>query len=69
MRNRTVGNADGRALSALVDDLREAAREADFALDPRELHAALRDAMDKIAVRPQWGGHPRVSIYGRLKHG
>ncbi len=60
-------NADGRALSALVDDLREAAREADFALDPRELYATLRDAMDKVAVRPPWGGHPRVSIYGLLE--
>lgn len=61
------GNADGRALSSLVDELREAAREAEFALDPRELHAALRDAMDKVAVRPPWGGHPRVSVYGLLE--
>ncbi|MCB2048075.1 MAG: double-strand break repair protein AddB [Novosphingobium sp.] len=60
-------NADGRALAAFVDELREAGRDADCALDPREIHAVLRDAMDRVAVRPPWGGHPRVSIYGLLE--
>ena len=58
---------DGRALSAFVEDLREAARGAGTLLDPRELHAALRDAMDRTAVRPPWGGHPRVAVYGLLE--
>jgi ATP-dependent helicase/nuclease subunit B len=58
---------DGRALSAFVDDLRDAARDADTNLDPRELHAVLRDAMARIAVRPPWGGHPRVAIYGLIE--
>ena len=61
------GGADGRALSAFVEELREAAREAGTRLDPRELAAVLRDAMDRIAVRPPWGGHPRVFIYGLLE--
>jgi ATP-dependent helicase/nuclease subunit B len=60
-------NADGRALAAFIEELREAAREADFVLEPRELHAVLRDAMERIAVRPPWGGHPRVAIYGLLE--
>ncbi len=60
-------NADGRALAAFVEELREAARELGFALEPRELHAVLRDAMERIAVRPPWGGHPRVAIYGLLE--
>lgn len=60
-------NADGRALAALVDDLREAAGEAGTGLDARELHAVLRDAMERVAVRPPWGGHPRVAIYGLLE--
>lgn len=60
-------NADGRALAAFIEDLRVAAREAHFALEPRELHAVLRDAMERIAVRPPWGGHPRVAIYGLLE--
>jgi ATP-dependent helicase/nuclease subunit B len=59
--------ADGRALSAFVEDLRAAARAAGTVLDPRELHAVLRDAMDRVAVRPPWGGHPRVAIYGLIE--
>ncbi len=58
---------DGRALSGFVEDLREAARGAGTLLDPRELHAVLRDAMERIAVRPPWGGHPRVAVYGLLE--
>jgi ATP-dependent helicase/nuclease subunit B len=60
-------NADGRALSGFVEELREAARAAGTMLDPRELHAVLRDAMDRVAVRPPWGGHPRVAIYGLIE--
>jgi ATP-dependent helicase/nuclease subunit B len=59
--------ADGRALAAFVEEMREAARTAGTMLDPRELHAVLRDAMDRIAVRPPWGGHPRIAIYGLLE--
>jgi ATP-dependent helicase/nuclease subunit B len=58
---------DGRALAQLVEELREAAREARTRLDPAELHAVLRDAMERVAVRPPWGGHPRVAIYGLLE--
>ncbi|HEY6817128.1 MAG TPA: double-strand break repair protein AddB, partial [Croceibacterium sp.] len=59
--------ADGRALSAFVDELRLNAREVGTRLDPAELPAALREAMDRVAVRPPWGGHPRVAIYGLLE--
>jgi ATP-dependent helicase/nuclease subunit B len=58
---------DGRALSALAEDLRLHAAEAGFAIDPGELPAALRDAMERVAVRPPYGGHPRVAIYGLLE--
>jgi len=58
---------DGRALAAFIDELRDAARAADTAIEPRELPAALRDAMERVAVRPPWGGHPRVAIYGLLE--
>ncbi|HMP55377.1 MAG TPA: double-strand break repair protein AddB [Novosphingobium sp.] len=58
---------DGRALSAFVEDLRSAAREIGTVLPVRDLPAALRDAMDRVAVRPPWGGHPRVSLYGLLE--
>lgn len=59
--------AAGRALAAFIDDLRLAARDARTVVKAREAHAVLRDAMDRIAVRPPWGGHPRVAIYGLLE--
>ncbi|VWX51260.1 double-strand break repair protein AddB [Novosphingobium sp. 9U] len=58
---------DGRALAQFVEDLREAARETGTRLAPTELHAVLRDAMERVSVRPPWGGHPRVAIYGLLE--
>ena len=61
------GKADGRALAAFLEELREAARAVGSRLDPRELHAMLHDAMGRVAVRPPWGGHPRIAIYGLLE--
>jgi len=60
-------NADGRALSALLSEFTDAAREAGTRLPPRDLAAALRGSMERVAVRPPWGGHPRVAIYGLLE--
>jgi ATP-dependent helicase/nuclease subunit B len=59
--------ADGRALSAFVDELRLHARDVGTRLNTAELPAVLREAMDRVAVRPPWGGHPRVAIYGLLE--
>ncbi|MBD2842047.1 PD-(D/E)XK nuclease family protein [Erythrobacter rubeus] len=58
---------DGRALSAMVDDLRLHARATDTRVAPSDIGNILRDCMDEIAVRPPYGGHPRVSIYGLLE--
>ncbi len=58
---------DGRALAAMVEDLRLHAREIGTGIELRELHVVLRDVMEQIAVRPPYGGHPRVSIYGLLE--
>lgn len=59
--------ADGCALASWLEELREAAAQAGLALAPHDLPTALRDAMDRVAVRPPWGGHPRVAIYGLLE--
>ncbi len=59
--------AAGRALSAFVEELREAARAEGTTLPPRDLPAVLREAMDRVAVRPPWGGHPRVAIFGLIE--
>ena len=58
---------DGRALSAFVEDLRLQARDVPLRLEGADLPSALRDAMDRVAVRPLYGGHSRVAIYGLLE--
>jgi ATP-dependent helicase/nuclease subunit B len=58
---------DGRALSAFVEDLRLHARSIAMPLEADDLPYVLRDAMDRVAVRPPYGGHPRVAIYGLLE--
>ncbi|EGD58683.1 helicase [Novosphingobium nitrogenifigens DSM 19370] len=62
--------ADGRALAAFVEDWSGAAGDARLAgvlVDPAELPALLRDAIDQVAVRPPYGGHSRLAIYGLLE--
>ncbi|MFB0611614.1 PD-(D/E)XK nuclease family protein [Aurantiacibacter poecillastricola] len=58
---------DGRALSAFVEDLRLHARDIGTPVEAEDLPHILRDAMDRVAVRPPYGGHPRVAIYGLLE--
>ena len=58
---------DGRALSAMVEDMREQARALGTDIAPADLAAIVRDCMDEIAVRPPYGGQPRVAIYGLLE--
>ncbi len=65
--DRLWANADGRALATFIEELRIAAREVELPFERRELAAALRDAMERTAVRPPWGGHPRVAIYGLIE--
>ncbi|MFC3174736.1 double-strand break repair protein AddB [Novosphingobium bradum] len=59
--------ADGRALAAFIDSLRVAAADAATSLAPEDLPTMLGDAMEREAVRPPWGGHPRVAIYGLIE--
>ncbi len=65
--DRIWAREDGRALSRMVEDLRYHARECSTVIDAVDLGAILRDAMDAVAVRPNYGGHPRVAIYGLLE--
>ncbi|WFL76845.1 PD-(D/E)XK nuclease family protein [Altererythrobacter arenosus] len=58
---------DGRALSRFVEELRLQARETGTLVAVSDIHSALRDAMEQVAVRPPYGGHPRVAIYGLLE--
>lgn len=61
------GEADGRALAAFVEQWREAAQDSALPVEPADLHALLSDALAEIAVRPPYGGHPRLAIYGLLE--
>ena len=61
---------DGRALAQWVEDWSAASSDpaiAETRVDPTELPALLRDALDQVAVRPAYGGHPRVAIYGLIE--
>jgi len=64
---RLWAEADGRSLSAWLEELRGAADQAGTRLAAKDLPGVLRDAMDRVSVRPPWGGHPRVAIYGLLE--
>ncbi|HEY6868613.1 MAG TPA: PD-(D/E)XK nuclease family protein, partial [Novosphingobium sp.] len=59
--------ADGRCLAEFIEQLRPAAVEVGTALAVADLATVLRDAMARTAVRPPWGGHPRVAIYGLIE--
>ena len=59
--------ADGRALAAFVEQWRDAAQASALPVEPADLHALLSDALAEIAVRPPYGGHPRLAIYGLLE--
>ncbi|MEM8725262.1 MAG: PD-(D/E)XK nuclease family protein, partial [Pseudomonadota bacterium] len=58
---------DGRALSSMIENVRLHARDVGTMLAPRDFAGVLRDAMDEVSVRPPYGGHPRVAIYGLLE--
>ena len=61
------GRADGRALAGAIEQLRDAARTVGTTLDPRDLAVVLRETFERTAVRPPWGSHPRVAIYGLIE--
>lgn len=60
-------NADGRSLSAFVQQWREATAQSGIAVKVADLPTLLREAMDEVAVRPPYGAHPRLSIFGLLE--
>lgn len=64
---RIWANEDGRALAAMVEQLRLDARACGTRLRRADLAQVVRECMDEIAVRPPYGGHPRLAIYGLLE--
>lgn len=58
---------DGRALGSMIEELRGQAEALGTVIETADIAGALRDCMDVVAVRPGYGGHPRVAIYGLLE--
>ncbi len=58
---------DGRALGTMIEELRGQAEAAGTLVETADLAGILRDVMEAVAVRPGYGGHPRVAIYGLLE--
>ncbi|MDY7098843.1 MAG: double-strand break repair protein AddB [Pseudomonadota bacterium] len=65
--DRIWAREDGRALARLVDDLRLHSGEVGTKISKSDLAVIIREALDEVAVRPPYGGHPRVSVYGLLE--
>ncbi|MEE4315634.1 MAG: PD-(D/E)XK nuclease family protein [Erythrobacter sp.] len=58
---------DGRALGTMIEELRGHAAALATTIETADLAGILRDCMDAVAVRPGYGGHPRVAVYGLLE--
>jgi ATP-dependent helicase/nuclease subunit B len=62
----------GREAARLFADLEEAAGQGPERAEPRHLAALIERLMAAVAVRPPYGQHPRLSIWGlieaRLQH-
>jgi ATP-dependent helicase/nuclease subunit B len=57
---------DGEAAAALLAELLEAARDLDT-IAPVDWPALLDAVLRAATVRPRWGTHPRLAIYGPLE--
>ncbi|MEZ5656053.1 MAG: double-strand break repair protein AddB [Sphingobium sp.] len=61
-----AGN-DGRALSDLFAEIESAAPAGPRLVEVQALPDLLTHILEQVAVRPVYGGHPRVAIYGLLE--
>ena len=65
--DRAWSGTDGRMSADLVAELEAAPDAATMMLDAPELVPLLRDLLDQRPVRPPYGGHPRIFIWGLLE--
>ncbi len=64
---RGWSGVDGRAAAELLSQLEAANAAAAMQLEPEDVGPLLRQLLDAQAVRPPYGGHPRVQILGLLE--
>ena len=65
--DRAWTGPDGRMAGEFVAELEASADAGTLRLDPEEWVPLLRRMLDARPVRPPYGGHPRVSIWGVLE--
>ncbi|HEX8382375.1 MAG TPA: double-strand break repair protein AddB [Sphingomonas sp.] len=59
--------AAGRCAAEFLSDLERESGCGPQAIDPQALAPLLRVLLDEQAVRPAFGGHPRLAIYGQIE--
>ena len=65
--DRAWSGADGRMAAQLIGEIEAAPDAATLMLDEAEWVPLLRDLLDARPVRPAYGGHPRIFIWGLLE--
>jgi ATP-dependent helicase/nuclease subunit B len=65
--DRAWRGADGRMAAELLAELQSSDAAAQLTLGPDDAVPLLRQLLDERAVRPPYGGHPRIFIWGLLE--
>lgn len=64
---RAWSGADGRAAAELIGKLEGASDSKIMPVAEEDWVPILRDLLDSVPVRPPYGGHPRISIWGLIE--
>ena len=64
---RAWGGADGRMAAELLAELEAAPAAAAMTVTAEDAVPVLRDLLEQQRVRPPYGGHPRIFIWGLLE--
>jgi ATP-dependent helicase/nuclease subunit B len=65
--DRVWRGADGRMAAELLSELQSSEAAFELTVTPDEAVPLLRQFLDARAVRPPYGGHPRIFIWGLLE--
>ncbi len=57
----------GRSAADMLSEIEAEAAQVRLAMEPRHGPAILRSFTDEVAIRPAYGKHPHVAIYGLLE--